>query len=1322
MMDTLRIQAARLGILVLSSFITLPLFSQSVATLTGTVTNGITGTPVTGAKISIGNDLTYSVIGGTYVLAISQAGTYSVSSSKPGFDNFQSSPITIMPSFAYTMNISLLETPNPPGTVTVHLDNTGPVPLVPVNWQVPQGDYELIYDDGLQDNFTIWELQGNMNAVLFTPVGNPATVTGGRINIGNTGNYPPGSNPFVPFQVSIYDASGPGGKPGSILSGPIVVFPSALGWLEFTLPDPVLVVAGNFYIVMTQGGNTPNAAGLAIDATTGQQRSYSRFVSGGGAWMPASGNYMIRAEMHGPGGPPAMDKKFRLVSEYDVWRLRQGEEMNSSVWIPLGKVAQPHLTDSSWLSLPCGPYRWGVKAHYPGNRQSTVTFSNVLGKCWTNNVSVHVQLSCDSTPVEGTQVILKNLVYPDTVYNKFVDASGNASFPDFWKGTYEFSVSRFGYSTLDQYLSIATDTLLSVFLLQEKNPPSDLEVNDISLFATWRKPQPQREIFTENWNSGNFSANGWTTQGGSNWVVSPGSGNPAPSAMFSWSPQVVNYEQTLTSRNITGQHSQLLKLRYDIFLDDHGTTSMNQMAVEIWDGASWQLLKSYSNATGDIHWTGQVLDISDYTNSIFRIRFRAFGGDSYDINYWDIDNISVIASESPEFSGNCLLGYNFYLDNILCGLTHDTAFQIPSNLVQYGHTYNACVAAVYGSGPSVPSCQEFTSHWLPPPINLQGTSAGSTARITWNKPQVLAKTRSTPPGLIGYRIYRDGLFLDVISNPDTLSYSDTDLFPSTYSYGVSALYDLSSYGFPGRESESLPAGPVSVSISYGAALPFFEPWDGGNFTDNSWTFDPSQGNWHISQEQGNPAPSAEFSGTPGGINYSFSLESKVINTSAIGCSKIWMDFDGMLQDNTSGSSETLTLELFYNTQWNQYLQYSNTGSQGWTSHHIDISAVKGRAFKVRFTASGPNSENIVSWRIDNINIYSVCKPARNLVGDAQGLDVRLSWSPPVCPDGRMLDEGFEASPFPPAYWTQVITNPSATWVHSGVNNPVGVHSGNWAARVAADYSHQDEWLIAKNVEVTGNLEFWSFGFQGSVHQDHYYIKVSKDEGNTWDLLFDLSAMPPYPSVNGYNQWNEPYVVDLSGYLGQVVDIAWQTVDGDGLGAWYTWAVDDCSVGDKKIPESAFSGGNVAYDIYRSESGTGNFTRVNQGPVYDTTFLDPALVPSAYYYFITAETDDCQYHISSDTVVVDVITGVYDTDNSLHIKIFPNPAVNFIYAASNTSIISAELFDFLGRPVNIFYSSSNQSVTIDVANIPSGIYLLKLTTGIGIAGAKVVIEH
>jgi len=1271
------------------------------ALLQGLVSNLAGNAPVVGATVLVNGMTTLTVSGGVYTILIDPPGAYPVQCTKPGFEDYTSQPVVFQPGATVTLNIGLSETLYPPADATASLDSSAPA--VHIFWSPPAGSYELLYDDGIQDNFTTWSTPGNMNAVKFTPAGFPFQVTGGKIHIGAAGNYPPGSNPLIPFQVTIFDASGTGGTPGVSLAGPFQVMPAALGWVGFILPEPVVITGGSFFIAMVQGGSAPNAAGMAIDETTPRYRSYSRFVTGGGGWFPAGGNFMVRAMCNGPGGPFLLTDSPMPAGEYRIFRLRQGEEQNPAVWTSVGTTSACTFTDPSWPALPCGPYRWGVQAHYPGNRWSGPAFSNVLGKCWTATVNLHADLSCNSADPAGISVRLENLALPDTVYAAYAGSTGSVVFPKVWKGNYRLTVAKFGYDTLVQTVPVITPQTLSLFLMQEKTPPENLRVNDTTLEARWDVPDLAMQILFENWNSGSLNTGGWTVEGSYTWSVTASFGNPSPSAMFSGSPRQTGYSRSLTSRLLTGQNSTLLELKYDLLLENTGSAALNQLFIEIWNGAAWTTVKTYT-AMGNIPWKKEEIDISEYTNKKFMIRFRAAGEDSQEIVRWLIDNVEIVASEPAQAIADCILGYYFYLGNAIVGYTPVNAFQVPGNLVQYGQSCEACVRALYGSGYSGFSCTSFTSLFLYPATGLHGSPVDNAAYIAWNMPAAPSgNSFVTPPGLIGYNVYRNGSLVATVPHPDTLAYYDLGLEPGVYHYTVKARYDLVWYGFPGTYGESPPAGPLDMSVTWGFQLPFLEPWDQGSFYFNEWRFTPSQGNWTIDQAEGTPPPSAGFTWQPPLVDYDFSLESPPFNGLPYNCAAIWLDFDLKLEDRNATGTEKLFVEAYYNNTWHRKAEVVNNGNSGWIRRHVDISPVHGKGFRIRFLASGLNSNDIRGWNLDNIHIYPLCYPASDLAGESYGDGVILTWSPPECYGGNLLDEGFEPPLFPPQQWVVQTTNPAATWSHIFYDTPPGVHAGNFSAGLNWDYNHQDEWLIATDTYVNGDLKFWSYAFQGSLHQDHYYVKISADQGASWAVVLDMSALPLYGSSTGVNAWETPYVVDLSMYDGETVDIAWHAVDGDGNGLWYPWAIDDCTVGSGKRLELS------GYDLYRKGSGDNAFGKINAGPVTDTTYHDAGLATGQYQYFISPVFAECDSIQHSDTVSIDVITGAGTLFRS-KTRVFPNPATDHFTIISAAGIDEVLLYDATGRVIGKWQVNGSCEVTIPAGDIEPGLYFLAVVSG------------
>ncbi|MBW6514806.1 MAG: choice-of-anchor D domain-containing protein, partial [Candidatus Syntrophosphaera sp.] len=164
-------------------------------------------------------------------------------------------------------------------------------------------------------------------------------------------------------------------------------------------------------------------------------------------------------------------------------------------------------------------------------------------------------------------------------------------------------------------------------------------------------PVPIALPFLEDWVSGDYTTNQWTA-GSTNWFVTPGTGNPAPSLTFGWSPTVTDYDIPFTSHWFDGNVPDRIDLTFDIMLDNYGL-ALNAMTWEVYDGTTWHFLGTVDNSAGDIPWTTYTYDITSYVaGGNFKLRFRATGANSYDINYWYIDNIALtltpLALDAPD--------------------------------------------------------------------------------------------------------------------------------------------------------------------------------------------------------------------------------------------------------------------------------------------------------------------------------------------------------------------------------------------------------------------------------------------------------------------------------------------------------------------------------------------------------------------------------------------------------------------------------------------------------------------------------------------------
>ena len=67
---------------------------------------------------------------------------------------------------------------------------------------------------------------------------------------------------------------------------------------------------------------------------------------------------------------------------------------------------------------------------------------------------------------------------------------------------------------------------------------------------------------------------------------------------------------------------------------------------------------------------------------------------------------------------------------------------------------------------------------------------------------------------------------------------------------------------------------------------------------------------------------------------------------------------------------------------------------------------------------------------------------------------------------------------------------------------------------------------------------------------------------------------------------------------------------------------------------------------------------------------------------------------------------------MNVKVYPNPAEGFVNVKAE-GLQSIELIDMMGRIVKE-QSALQSTTTVDLSNLPSGLYFLRVTTDKGIA--------
>ncbi len=371
-------------------------------------------------------------------------------------------------------------------------------------------------------------------------------------------------------------------------------------------------------------------------------------------------------------------------------------------------------------------------------------------------------------------------------------------------------------------------------------------------------------------------------------------------------------------------------------------------------------------------------------------------------------------------------------------------------------------------------------------------------------------------------------------------------------------------------------------------------------------------------------------------------------------------------------------------------------------------------------------------------------------GVVDGNDILLTWFAPGEGDADEFSEDFESGALG-AGWeiTGESTDESASIPgyftvtdYSGTDYaPFGTyHTGLWWS-----YDHQDEWLITPefNCGSTSSINWWSVCYEGSVNEDHYYLKASTDGGSTWDILWDASAL----TGNAWNYYDYAYDVDLSDYAGQSIKLAWNCVDGSGNdGLWYVFFVDNITIAsDEDV--ITFDGADLTHET-RNNKGKKEIARtddrsllgykiVRNGTVIvqlqtDTEYIDVNLQSGTWTYLIYAvyTTGDADPFPLGPFIGTNggnaptYVTGL----NGNHPNPF-NPETEINFSLSSPDKVTIDIYNIRGQKVkslvNDKYDAGDHKAVwngTDDANhkVGSGVYFYKMKSGRYTATKKMIL--
>ena len=609
------------------------------------------------------------------------------------------------------------------------------------------------------------------------------------------------------------------------------------------------------------------------------------------------------------------------------------------------------------------------------------------------------------------------------------------------------------------------------------------------------------------------------------------------------------------------------------------------------------------------------------------------------------------------------------------------------------------------------------------PFVINGTGGGSGGGV--------------PSNLLGYNIYRDDALTAYVEKP-ALEYYDLNLAPATYSYHITAVYDLTPYGFAGQTGESMIEGPVEVSIIYGYDLPFVENFNTGLFETNQWTADGA--NWRIAGQAGNPAPAVEFFYSPVQTDYALSLSSFWINGTGYIDGKFYLDFDLKLDDVNATGDETLLVEVFNGSAWVNVATYTAEGDMDWEMKHIDITnQAKNKVFRVRFNAKGVNTLDIFNWQIDNIHIYRECAAPTDLTavvnlpeleqvllnwvapeGGTGGVSGWLAWDNGENADAIGLQGGGTfnvAVRFTPAQLAQYAGTsltkirmfpygPNGTLelkVWTGANASTLVMSQPVATYVPGEWN---EFVLNTPVPVTGATELW-FGY-AVTHTGTDYV-AGCDAGPAIAGFGDMLSLDGSVWESMATQYGLNYNWNLQGYVETIDGVtALQPIKDETIYGTNN-AIERGNL--PKLPGAALPVEGVStnrellgYNIYRDGVLIANTT--------ETTYIDTdeALeLYNEYCYNVTAVYEDCESPMTEVACVV--LTNVPVIDNGA-VSIYPNPSNSLVNIELSNDISNIVVYNYLGQVVLEKVITKDKTIVVNVANYEAGAYLVKFVSRTG----------
>ncbi len=348
---------------------------------------------------------------------------------------------------------------------------------------------------------------------------------------------------------------------------------------------------------------------------------------------------------------------------------------------------------------------------------------------------------------------------------------------------------------------------------------------------------------------------------------------------------------------------------------------------------------------------------------------------------------------------------------------------------------------------------------------------------------------------------------------------------------------------------------------------------------------------------------------------------------------------------------------------------------------VDNPQPQGREGQITFTSP---SDETLSVTLTVKQQSNLILPPSDLTAVTENGGVKLEWTAPEEGAPTLVD-GFEDTSNPNGWTIENAGDRGWTWHASDKYNPA--YTGNYSMymKSAMEDLHQDERLTSPVFANGQTLTFLSRSIAPgkTVKNQFYYVEVSTDGGETWEVVYDL--MKDCQTVNQF----EKITIDLSAYQSDRMRVSFHAYDTNNVGLSYWWQVDDVSI------SSGQQGALVqGYAVYRNGELIGT--------TEECAFVDSNPVNGENVYTVRATGTFGETSDSEPATVVYAPSGVecVDVKSEVDVQIWED-------RITITSDVSLKYVRLMAMNSTVVKSvrMPGTACTLDVSDVPSGFYLL-----------------